>query len=51
MKVGDLVQWKWELEFEHGVGIIVEDCGNKAYVQWANLSFLQLTYKDNLEVL
>ena len=51
MKVGSLVQWKWELEFEHGVGIVVEDCGNKVDVQWGNLHFLQLIYKDYLEVL
>ena len=53
MRVGSLVQWKWEreMDFTYGVGIIVKNCGNKVYVQWANLSFLQLIYKDYLEVL
>ena len=54
MRIGSLVEWKWELEFHESVGnvgVIVEDCGNKVYVQWANLSFRQLIYKDYLEVL
>ena len=51
MRVGTLVQWKWEMKFDYGVGIIVENCGNKVYVQWGNLSFLQLISKDCLELL
>ena len=50
MKVGDLVRWKWEMNFNYGVGIVTQDCGSKVYVQWANLSFLHLIYKDYLEV-
>ena len=51
MRVGSLIRWKWETEITYGVGIVVEDCGNKVYVQWTNLSFQQLIYKDYLEVI
>ncbi len=51
MKVGDLVKQKWDTGYEHGSGIIVEDCGGKVYVRWTNVTFLQLIYKDYLEVL
>ena len=52
MQVGALVKQKWDTEYEHGLGIIVEDCGGKAWVQWTNVSFLQLMNKmDLLEVI
>ena len=51
MRIGALVQWKWEMTFSYGVGIVVEDCGSKVYVQWGYLHFLQLVYKDYLEVI
>ena len=51
MRIGSLVQWKWETDFTYGVGVIVENCGNKVYVQWGSLSFPQLIYKDYLEVI
>ena len=51
MRIGSLVQWKWEMDFTYGVGIIVKNCGNKVYVQWGSLSSPQLIYKDYLEVI